>query len=176
MSDAVVVRRVAGLTAPELADLTDLLVAVVGDGASVGFLSPLDPAPARAYWERVNAAAEDADGLVLLLAEIDGRVVGTAQLQPAESANGRHRGEVAKVLVHPGWQRRGIGRQLMLALEPAARAQGRTLLVLDTREGDPSNRLYAACGWTEAGRVPNWARNADGTLSGTVFWYKELAG
>jgi hypothetical protein len=46
--------------------------------------------------------------------------------------------------------------------------------VLDTREGNPSNDLYHALGYREAGRIPGWARDAAGTLSATVFWYKPL--
>jgi GNAT superfamily N-acetyltransferase len=167
------IRRADGFTAREIADLTDLLVAVVAAGASVGWLPPLAPATADAYWRRTGAAAARGD-LICLLAELDGRIVGTAQLLPAESANGRHRGEVAKVLVHPDWQRRGIGRELMARLEIEARASGRTLLVLDTRVGDPSNALYRAAGWLPAGQIPNWARAADGAFSATQFWYKEI--
>jgi ribosomal protein S18 acetylase RimI-like enzyme len=112
--------------------------------------------------------------VILLIAEQEGRVVGTVQLQPAESANGAHRGEVAKLLVHPSSRRQGTGRALMMALEDEARAAGKTLLVLDTREGDPSNDLYRALGYREAGRIPGWAIDAAGTLSATVFWYKPL--
>ena len=113
--------------------------------------------------------------MILLVAERDGHIVGTVQLQPAESENGAHRGEVAKLLVHPDSRRQGIARALMLALEDEARAAGKTLLVLDTREGDPSNDLYRALGYREAGRIPGWARDAAGTLSATIFWYKPLA-
>ena len=112
--------------------------------------------------------------MVLLVAERDGQVVGTVQLHSAESANGAHRGEVAKLLVHPACRRQGIARELMAALEDEARRDGTLLLVLDTREGDPSNDLYQALGYTEGGRIPDWARDAAGTLSATVFWYKTL--
>jgi ribosomal protein S18 acetylase RimI-like enzyme len=110
----------------------------------------------------------------LLVAERDGRIVGTVRLLDAESETGAHRGEVAKLLVHPGWRRQGIARALMTALEAEALAAGKTLLVLDTREGDPSNDLYRALGYREAGRIPGWTRDAAGTLSATVFWYKWL--
>jgi len=61
-----------------------------------------------------------------------------------------------------------------MALEDEARAASKTLLVLDTREGDPSNDLYRALGYREAGRIPGWTREASGRLSTTVFWYKPL--
>ena len=61
-----------------------------------------------------------------------------------------------------------------MALENEARAAGKTLLVLDTHEGDSSNDLYRTLGYREAGHIPGWARDAAGTLSATVFWYKPL--
>ncbi len=163
------IRRADRLSSSELDDLAELLVACVADGASLGFHSPLAPETARSWWTSFPR-----DGVALLVAERGSHIVGAVQLHSAESENGAHRGEVAKLLVHPGWRRRGIARTLMTALENEARTSGKTLLVLDTREGDPSNDLYRALGYQEAGRIPNWARDAAGTLSATIFWYKPL--
>ena len=157
------------LSPQELDDLTEVLVSCVDDGASLGFHAPLAAQVAHDWWAQIPR-----DGVILVVAERDGRIVGTVQLQPAESENGAHRGEVAKLLVHPDWRRQGIARALMVALEEEARAAGKTLLVLDTREGDPSNDLYRALDYREAGRIPGWARDATGTFSATVFWYKPL--
>ena len=157
------------LSATELDDLTEVLISCVAQGASLGFHAPLAADAALGWWAGVPR-----DGVVLLVAEQEGRIVGTVQLLPAESENGAHRGEVAKLLVHPTWRRQGIARALMMALEAEARVTGKTLLVLDTREGDPSNDLYHALGYREAGRIPGWARDAAGTLSATIFWYKLL--
>jgi len=163
------IRRVDRLSPHELDDLTEVLVSCVAEGASLGFHAPLAGEVARDWWTGIPR-----DGVILLVAERDGRIVGTVQLQPAESENGAHRGEVAKLLVHPEWRRQGIARALMVALEEEARATGKTLLVLDTREGDPSNDLYRALDYREAGRIPGWARDASGRPSATVFWYKPL--
>ena len=165
------IRRADRLSPSELDDLTELLVSCVAQGASLGFHAPLAADVARDWWAGILQVH---DGVMLLVAEREGHVVGAVQLQPAESENGAHRGEVAKLLVHPLWRRQGIARALMTALEDEARAAGKTLLVLDTREGDPSNDLYRALGYREAGRIPGWARDAAGTLSATVFWYKPL--
>ena len=163
------IRRVDRLSSRELDDLTEVLVACVAQGASLGFHAPLPADVARDWWAGIPR-----DGVILLVAEQQGRIVGTVQLQPAESENGAHRGEVAKLLVHPEWRRQGIARALMMTLEAEARAMGKTLLVLDTRESDPSNDLYRALDYREAGRIPGWARDATGTPSTTVFWYKPL--
>jgi GNAT superfamily N-acetyltransferase len=165
----VTVREVRVLEDGMLDGLTDVLIGVVEQGASVGFLPPLAREDAERYWRGVLKPE-----VILLVAERDRKVVGTAQLEMAMRANGRHRAEVNKVLVHPDYQRQGIGRRLMTEIEAAARREGRSLLHLDTREGDSSNDVYRALGWTEAGRIPKWARSAGGTLDGTVFYFKEL--
>jgi GNAT superfamily N-acetyltransferase len=165
----VTVRELTTIEPGHLTQLSGLLVAVVGDGASVGFLPPLATAEAEDYWRGVVKP-----NVRLLVAEEDGEIVGTAQLELATKFNGRHRAEVNKVLVHPRAQRRGIGRQLMLDLERVARDEGRTLLHLDTRDGDPSNKLYLSVGYAVAGTIPSFARSASGSLDATVIYYKLL--
>jgi acetyltransferase len=156
-----------------LPELVALLRDAVEGGASIGFLPPLSDAEATAYWEGV--IADLAEGRrVLLIAMQDGKVVGSGQLEPAGRANGAHRAEVQRVIVHRGARRRGLGRALMEALEAHARRIGHTLLVLDTRAGDPSEALYARCGYTRVGVIPRYARSATGALDDTVYYYKHL--
>jgi hypothetical protein len=57
--------------------------------------------------------------------------------------------------------------------EETARAEGKTLLVLDTANGTAA-RLYERCGWIKVGEVPGFALYPDGTPCATVFYYKEL--
>jgi ribosomal protein S18 acetylase RimI-like enzyme len=156
---------------PPLAEaLAALLVDVVAQGASVGFLNPLSRADAQAYWTEVPKP-----GVTLLVAEQQGRLVGTAQLHAAPQPNAKHRAEVCKLMVHPAAQRRGIARALMDELEKAARAASRSLLVLDTRSGDVSSDLYRSMGYVEVGRIPRYALSSSGQLDSTVFFYKELS-
>jgi GNAT superfamily N-acetyltransferase len=166
----VTIREAARLQAGEIDDLSQVLVACVNEGASLGFHAPLSRETAQLWW-----AGLPSPGVTLLVAEADGRIGGTVQLHAATSANGAHRVEIAKLLVHPTWRRRGIASALMNAAEDVARQQGKLLIVLDTREGDPSNLLYASVGYTQGGRIPDWARDASGEFSATVFWYKRLA-
>ena len=110
----------------------------------------------------------------LMGASLDGGLVGTVQLHPAGQANGSHRAEVAKLLVHRSARRRGVGRALMGAVEALAREQGRTLLVLDTQTGSDAERLYTDLGWTVAGVIPGYSRLSDGSLGATTYLYKRL--
>jgi ribosomal protein S18 acetylase RimI-like enzyme len=154
-------------------DLVDVLWDAVDSGASVGFLPPLSREEARAYWHGIFA--DVAAGKRVLLGAMQGeRFVGTAQLELAMKPNALHRAEVQRVLVHRSARRQGIAEQLMHRLEELARERGRSLLVLDTREGDAAERLYQKLGYTVAGVIPGYARSASGVLDGSVFYYKQL--
>ena len=58
-------------------------------------------------------------------------------------------------MTHPNFRRNGIGRSLMRKAEERAKQENRSLLVLDTREGDPSNKLYKSLDYQEAGKYQN---------------------
>ncbi|MFM2031371.1 MAG: hypothetical protein RLZZ297_136 [Chloroflexota bacterium] len=160
--------------APHVPALAALLTDAVESGASVGYTLPIDGPAIAAYWAGV-AAAVAADTLWLVTAhDATGALVGTAQIAPAAKANGRHRAEVQKVLVHSSVRRRGIGLQLMQAVHAHAQARGRTLLLLDTRSNDAGEQLYRRCGWHKYGEVPGYAYSPDGTLQGTSFYSIDL--
>ena len=153
--------------------LASLLVACVEAGASVSYLPPLAPAVARDFWKRVSSDVA-LGKRVLLAAWLDGALAGTVQIVLDMPQNQPHRADVAKLLVDPALRRQGVGRALMRKAEQAARGLGRRLLVLDTRKGDAAEALYRDTGWTEAGVIPGFALNADGTPCDTVFFWKAL--
>ncbi|MNP41457.1 Acetyltransferase [compost metagenome] len=153
----------------QLEQLTDLLIQVVENGASIGFLPPLSKDEAMQYWQEVLSP-----GVILWIAVKNERIVGTVQLHLALKQNASHRAEVAKLMVHPKERKQGIARMLMQTMEERAEREARSLLVLDTRGGDPSNLLYRSLGYIEAGRIPQFARSANGELHETVFYYKQL--
>lgn len=177
MADAVTIEPLtASATEAALPELLAVLGDAVAGGASVGFLPPLAAEDGRAYWRAVGAAI-DAGSRVLLVARVaGGPIVGTVQLDLATRANGLHRAEVSKLLVARAARRRGVGRRLMLALEAEAQRLGRTTIVLDTCQGDPSEALYAGLGYQLIGAIPAYARSADGALHATAFYYKLLGG
>ena len=157
-----------------LEGLIELLTDAVQSGASVGFVQPLEYRAALDYWQ--GAIADLAQGSrVLLIAELDGRIVGTGQLILESRANASHRAEISKVLVHSSARRRGVGLALMQTLEREALSRHRTLLHLDTRAGDHSEALYKAVGYTLIGGIPNWARHPSAeALEANAIFYKVL--
>ena len=169
------IARLGGAEVIEHLDaLVELLRDSVDSGASVGFLPPLARAAAEQYWRGVAGAAEAAERRVFALFE-GGELAGTVQLQRATMPNQFHRGDVMKLMVHTKYRGRGYSRVLMDAAENEAREMGLRLLVLDTKQGDVAEGLYRKLGWTEAGAIPGYAFDADGTYVATVIFYKELA-
>lgn len=169
MSQEIMISQIHEYSAELLKELSNLLVDVVQDGASIGFLPPLEHQTTSDYWIHVLSPE-----VTLWIVTWKGKVVGSVQLHLCTKQNGQHRAEIAKLMVHPSARRLGLGRALMEVAEQKAYDEQRTLLVLDTREGDPSNLLYLSLGYQEAGRIPQFAQSADGTLDGTVFYYKLL--
>ncbi|MFE6747636.1 GNAT family N-acetyltransferase [Kitasatospora purpeofusca] len=176
--------------------LGGLLADTVDGGASVGFLAPLDPGAAADWW-RALAPDVGAGRLLLWVAypepdadadaatdsggdgDGDGddagrRIAGTVQLRPASTANGRHRAEVAKLMVHRADRGHGLAGRLLAALEEAAVGRGIRTLVLDTETDSPAERLYAAAGWTRVGTVPDFATDPAGVPHATTVYYKAL--
>lgn len=160
-------------TAQSIPALARLLQDTVASGASVGFLPPLSEEEASAYWREVVSALREPYRILLVAREAE-EIVGAVQLDLASRANGSHRAEVIKLMVHTSQRRKGIGRALMQAIETEARRADRTTLVLDTRQGDPSEILYSNVGYLKAGSIPAYARSANGELHTTVFFYKLL--
>jgi GNAT superfamily N-acetyltransferase len=168
------VRRLEG---EELHDHLDALASVLQDcvagGASVSYLSPFSQEQARAAF--AGFAAEAEQGRRLVLAAFDeGELVGTVQVILSLPPNQPHRGEIAKLLVHRRARRRGIAQLLMVQAESEARAEGKTLLVLDTVTGDGAESLYTKLGWTRVGVIPGYALYPDGRPCDTTVFFKNL--
>jgi GNAT superfamily N-acetyltransferase len=153
--------------------LGEILCQCVNAGASVSFMLPFSPADGQAFFEKV-ADSVDRGERILLAATLDGKIAGTVQVLLAMPPNQPHRGEIAKLLVGPSFRRHGIARQLMIEAELAASRAGKTLLLLDTCQGDSAEPLYRSLGWTELGVVPDYALYPDGRLVGTVFFWKRI--
>lgn len=158
-----------------LVALSDILACSVAEGAAIGFMMPLSPDEASLFWSTVIQPEVVAGRRILLGAERDGKLVGTVQVIIAMPQNQSHRGEIAKMIVHPHARRLGVGRKLMHHALDRARDFGKTLVTLDTRTGDVAEPLYASVGFKVAGVIPNFAWDADGkNKHATTYMYREL--
>ncbi len=165
------------LTAPVSEGALDQLATVLADcvegGASVNFMSPFPHAEALTFFRKVASSVASGDTL-LLVARLDGKIVGTVQLGLDTPPNQPHRADVKKMLVHRSARGRGIGAALMAAVEAEASRRGRWLVVLDTVPGENGYRLYVRSGWTQSGVIPDYALFPDGRLCDTAVFWKRL--
>ncbi len=174
MTPDISVRQLDALDAPEhLHQLSEVLVDCVEGGASVNFMAGFSMARALAYWQQVALQVRRGERALLVAQDASGGIVGTVQLALSQPDNQPHRADVNKLLVHRRARQRGVGEALMRAVESLARAQGKTLLVLDTAS-DAAERLYLRTGWLLCGRIPGYALMPDGSPTGTTILYKGL--
>jgi GNAT superfamily N-acetyltransferase len=157
-----------------LPQLAEVLVDSVDGGASVGFVHPFTTGDAQRWWQSVRGGVEQGSTLMWVAEDAAG-VVGTVQVKLTVAyTNGRHRAEIAKLLVHRRARGRGIGKLLLATAEQAAADAGVTILMLDTQTDSPAEYLYAKAGWTRFGVMPDHAADPAGTLQPTTFFYKKL--
>ena len=168
------IRQLETIGARELAGLCDVLIDCVDGGASVSFLWPMTRQKAESYWRDVAHSLARGERAVVIAEDERGEYMGTAQAIWAGPENQPHRADLSKMLVRRNARRHGVGARVLAAAEEAARAAGRTLLVLDTASPE-AERLYERGGWQRVGSVPKYALMPDGAFCSTVFFYKDLA-
>lgn len=154
-------------------DLCDILSDCINGGASVGFMLPFESKDAVAYWNDIVDQVE-AGGIILAVAEVEGRVVGTVQVGLASKPNQPHRGDLMKLLVHRSARGLGLSRKLMEMVESEAAHRGRTLLVLDTATGSDAEKIYPRFGWERVGVIPDYALWPQGGFCDTTLFYKRI--
>jgi len=152
-----------------------LLHACVHGGAGVHFVLPFSQSDSEAFW-RGSVLPGVRRGLRhLLVAQRNGRIAGSVQLDRDTPPNQPHRADVSKLLVHPDFRRQGIARALMVELEALARRQGRSLLTLDTVTGDNAEPLYISLGYERVGVIPGYSLHpSHAQLESTTVMYKAL--
>ena len=165
------------LTADEglrrLPELIALLRDAVDSGASLGFLPPLTDTQAASFWQSTLREVS-ADTRAMLVAELNGTIVGSVQIHPASQANAAHRAELQKLFVLRSHRRQGLARALMAAVEAEGKRRSRSLLILDTMAGDEAESLYRTLGYSRVGEIPDYARQGDGRLTATAIYFKQI--
>jgi hypothetical protein len=93
--------EITSLAAPvgdrERDELAGVLSDCVAGGASINFMAPFSRGEARAFFDKVAGGVASGD-LVLLVARLGGRVVGTVQLGLDTPPNQPHRADIKKML------------------------------------------------------------------------------
>jgi GNAT superfamily N-acetyltransferase len=173
MDNAVSVRKLDVVTSRDFSGLCDLLIDCVEGGASVSFMQPMTMPKAADFWREVAGGVARGERVLVIAEDTDGKVIGTAQAVWPSAENQPHRADIVKMLVLRRARGKGVGAAVLDAVEKAARAAGRTLLVLDTASAE-AERLYERGGWQRVGTIPKYALLPEGPPCSTVFFYKDL--
>jgi GNAT superfamily N-acetyltransferase len=153
--------------------LCEILIEVVANGGSLGFMHPVEEATAQAFWDHALAAADRDERIVL--GAWDGEILaGTVTLLLSLPPNQPHRAEIAKMMTRLSHRNRGVATALVRAAEGVAVKRGRTLLVLDTAEEEGAAGFYEKLGFTLSGTIPDYALKPHGGLTGTKIYWKRI--
>jgi GNAT superfamily N-acetyltransferase len=152
--------------------LGEILIDAVDSGAGVSFMSPLPNALAEDYW-RKQAGDIAAGTTIQFVAEENNVIAGTVLLIKAWAPNQPHRCDVAKLLVHRDFRRKGVGTLLMQALERKARDLNYSLITFDAVGHGTVEKFYEGLGFALVGYIPDYAYDTKG-LHDTAIFYKLL--
>ncbi|WKX27540.1 GNAT family N-acetyltransferase [Tatumella ptyseos] len=167
-------RMTSPVTDEDLMQLTALMQEAVSLGASIGYTDAVGQIEAMThYWQQQNQAM--AQGTVqFYCARHEEQLIGIIGLELCAKHNGKHRGEIFKLIVGEAWRRRGIAKKLMQAAVDGATQLGLTLLVLDTRTEDFTVAFYQSLGWSIAGEIPYYAQSTSGEYQATTVMFRTL--
>ncbi|MBB6109869.1 hypothetical protein SAMN05421821_105291 [Mucilaginibacter lappiensis] len=160
-------------TPETLTALSTILVEVVANGGSVGFMHPLTLAEANNFWTSSLAAADRGERIVLGAFD-DDELVATVTLLLSLPPNQPHRAEIAKMMTRISYRSRGIAKALLQAAEQLAIEHNRSLLVLDTAQEEGASGLYEKQSFNLTGIIPDYALKPHGGLTATMIYWKRI--
>ena len=142
-------------------ELLSCWVDVSNAGGAVGFVPPVTEDDVVPLLDKLlEGVASGRDVLALLT--VDREIAGFAALVGSSSPLRRHWATVLRVQVHPSYQGRGLGRDLMTGVHRIAAERGWEFLYLTARGGTGVDGFYRGLGYREVGRLPGAIRVAPG--------------
>lgn len=160
--------RVDGELRPQLLALLDRVLAV---DDTVGFPGRLTATEAD---QVIDALDRDLgyQRCQVLVARLDGRVVGQCTLVPNGSPNNRHLGTIVRAMVDPDLRTANLLPAACGHIIDRCRALGVEILCIDTRVGSRAARLWQALGFQEYGRLPDYARVGQARYDGLYLYQR----
>ena len=160
------------LVGGDLHDICDAAEAAIMDGGGFGWLRPPPRHVMETYWKGVLLVPERE----LFVARLDRVIAGSAQLMrpPRNNEAQALTGQLTTFFMAPWARGFGLARQLVEAVETAARDAGLQVLNLDVRETqERAIEIYHQLGYQRWGTHKNYAC-VDGRWITGFYYAKEL--
>ncbi|MDO5717112.1 MAG: GNAT family N-acetyltransferase [Tissierellia bacterium] len=124
--------------------------------------------------EKMIKGFNESDHMLMIVVEMDGRLIANGTITRLRKLKTRHRGNVAVAVRKEFWNL-GIGKKLLLCLEDYAKKLGLSQLELDYISGNERGRiLYEKSGYIQVGETPNAYILKDGTRYNKIKMVKYL--
>ena len=166
------VEQLRAFEGTDLQDLCDAADAAIKAGGGFGWLRAPPRHIMEAFWRGVLLVPERR----LFVARLDGTICGSAQLMrpPRNNEAQAFAAQMMSNFIAPWARGHGLARQLVVAVEDAARALGFSILNLDIRDTQTAAiQLYESLGYERWGTHPVYAR-VDGQSLPGHFYFKRL--
>jgi GNAT superfamily N-acetyltransferase len=111
---------------------------------------------------------------ITLLGLYEGKIIGSATLILNDRNSRASHVASFGIAVHPDFQRKGLGKQLILALEEKARELHIAKIEVNCYEGNPAIALYQSLNYSYEGRRLKKGRLDDGNFADEILFYKFL--
>lgn len=166
----------ATLRAPKLSDAQELIEYLIATAGETDFLirTPQDICMTVEQEERFLQRVLNSPDDLMIVCEVDGKIAGNCSLMFMNKEKMRHRANVGIALLQEFWNR-GIGTQMFVEMEKAAREKGVRQMELEVQEGNErAMHLYEKMGFRFVGHRPDAFMMKDGTLLKEYFMQKLL--
>lgn len=139
----------------------------------IGYQKPLDKAEGEALIADLQDALRRGGTALMVISDGD-QCIGMVLLSSSEMPNCRHIATLSKGIIRSDYQKRGIVRDAFLSISDYCDANNHTLIMLDVRENSRPHKLWQSLGFTEYGRVADYAR-VDGVSHPGVYMQQTTA-
>ena len=124
--------------------------------------------------EKIIKGFNESDNTLMLVVEMDGRLIANGTITRLNKKKMCHRGNVAVSVLKEFWNL-GIGKKLLICLEDYAKEWGLSQLELDYFSGNERGKiLYEKIGFIKVGETPNAFILEDGTRYNNIKMVKGI--
>lgn len=124
--------------------------------------------------EKMIKGFNESDNILMLVVEMDGRLIANGTITRMKKKKMHHRGNVAIAVLKEFWNL-GIGKKMLISLEYYAKEMGISQLELDYFSGNERGRvLYDKIGYIQVGETPNAFILKDGTRYNNITMVKDI--